>query len=303
MPSHKDSSARPHDHRLPPVSAKERHALWVALALTASFAVVECVGGWLAGSLALLSDAGHMVTDVAALSIALIAQRLARRPPSQRASYGYARAEVLAAFSNALLMLGVVVWIAVEAVRRLLAPTPVAGLAVISVASAGLAVNLICAWMLSHGRSLNARAALVHVLGDLAGSIAALVAGAVVAATGWMPSDFRRSRLVAAMSSMERHGNVSRYGRPVRGSAEAGPVEPRHDPNELLQITNQRLVSSGRPGPIISSHQPGWGLRAFERAWLPGERPVVRRRALSFAGASVPHVSYASVTSGISPPR
>jgi len=199
MPSHKDSSARPHDHRLPPVSAKERHALWVALALTASFAVVECVGGWLAGSLALLSDAGHMVTDVAALSIALIAQRLARRPPSQRASYGYARAEVLAAFSNALLMLGVVVWIAVEAVRRLLAPTPVAGLAVISVASAGLAVNLVCAWLLSHGRSLNARAALVHVLGDLAGSIAALVAGAVVAATGWMPIDPLLSLFVAVL--------------------------------------------------------------------------------------------------------
>ena len=108
---------------------------------------------------------------------------------------------------------------------------------------------------------------------------------------------------MVAMSSMDRHGNVSRYGRPVRGSVEAGPVEPRHDPNELLQITNQRFVSSGRPGPIMSSHQPGSGLSAFECAWLLGERPVVRRRALSFAGESVPHVSYASVTSGISPPR
>jgi cobalt-zinc-cadmium efflux system protein len=199
MPPYPDSPAGMHDHRLPPVSATERHALWVALALTASFAVVECVGGWLAGSLALLSDAGHMVTDVAALSIALFAQRLARRPPSQRASYGYARAEVLAAFSNALLMLAVVVWISVEAVRRLLAPTPVAGVAVISVASAGLVVNLVCAWLLSRGRSLNARAARVHVLGDLAGSIAALVAGAVVAATGWMPIDPLLSLFVAVL--------------------------------------------------------------------------------------------------------
>ncbi|HEX7271796.1 MAG TPA: cation diffusion facilitator family transporter [Casimicrobiaceae bacterium] len=173
--------------------------MWIALALTAFFAVVECVGGWLAGSLALLSDAGHMVTDVAALSIALVAQRIARRPPTQRASYGYARAEVLAAFSNALLMLLVVVWISIEAVRRLLAPTPVAGLAVIGVATAGLVVNLVCAWLLSRGRSLNARAALVHVLGDLAGSIAALVAGAVVAATGWMPIDPLLSLFVAVL--------------------------------------------------------------------------------------------------------
>jgi cobalt-zinc-cadmium efflux system protein len=160
---------------------------------------VECVGGWLAGSLALLSDAGHMVTDVAALSIALVAQRIAQRPPTRRASYGYARAEVLAAFSNALLMVLVVVWISIEAVRRLLAPTPVAGLAVIGVASAGLVVNLVCAWLLSRGRSLNARAALVHVLGDLAGSIAALVAGAVIAATGWMPIDPLLSLFVAVL--------------------------------------------------------------------------------------------------------
>jgi len=173
--------------------------LWIALALTASFAVVEAGGGWLAGSLALLSDAGHMVTDVVAMSIALFAQRLAQRPPSRRASYGYSRAEVLAAFSNALIMLAVVVWIAVEAVRRLLSPTPVAGVAVVAVASAGLVINLVCAWLLSRGRSLNARAALVHVLGDLLGSVAALVAGAVVAATGWMPIDPLLSLFVAVL--------------------------------------------------------------------------------------------------------
>jgi cobalt-zinc-cadmium efflux system protein len=96
-------------------------ALWIALALTAGFAVVEAVGGWLAGSLALISDAGHMVTDAASFVVALIATAVARRPPSQRASYGYARAEVLAAFVNAFAMLALIVWIAVEAVRRLLA--------------------------------------------------------------------------------------------------------------------------------------------------------------------------------------
>ncbi|HEX8011962.1 MAG TPA: cation diffusion facilitator family transporter [Casimicrobiaceae bacterium] len=188
-----------HHHAPTPRAAGEHRAFGVALALTAVFAVIEAGGGWWAGSLALLSDAGHMVTDVAALSIALIAQRLAQRPPSHRASYGYARAEVLAAFINALLMLGLVVWIAVEAARRLLSPAPVAGGVVMLVALAGLAVNLLSAWVLSRGKSLNSRAALLHVLSDLAGSVAALVAGIVVTATGWFPIDPILSLFVALL--------------------------------------------------------------------------------------------------------
>ena len=199
MTSHRHPESHAHTHVPPAAPARERRALRIALALTASFAVIEVVGGWLAGSLALLSDAGHMVTDVAALSIAIFAQRLAQRPPSRRASYGYARAEVLAAFINALIMLAVVVWIAVEAARRLLSPPPVAGAVVIGVAAAGLGINLACAWLLSHSRSLNSRAALVHVLGDLAGSVAALVAGAVITATGWMPIDPLLSLFVAVL--------------------------------------------------------------------------------------------------------
>ena len=164
------------------------------------FAVVEAVGGWLAGSLALISDAGHMVTDAASFVVALIAAAVARRPPSQRASYGYARAEVLAAFVNALAMLALVVWIAVEAVQRLLAPVPVAGPTVMVVAAAGLAVNLVVAWMLSRARGgINARGALLHVMGDLLGSVAALVAGAVVYATGWTPIDPILSLAVALL--------------------------------------------------------------------------------------------------------
>ena len=99
-----------------------RRALMLALLLTAGFAVVEAIGGWMAGSLALLSDAGHMVTDAAALGLALFANAIGRRPPSQRASYGYGRAEVLAAFINAIVMLAVVAAIVIEAVRRLLDP-------------------------------------------------------------------------------------------------------------------------------------------------------------------------------------
>ncbi len=197
-PSH-DHRARSHDHahdhgahahRPPNGSAAARRALVIALVLTGSFALVEAVGGWLAGSLALLSDAGHMVTDAAALGIALFADTIARRPPSRRASYGYGRAEVLAAFVNAIAMLAVVAVIGIEAVRRLLDPAPVAGEMVVIVAVAGLAINLVAAWVLSRaGGSLNARGALLHVLGDLLGSLAAVVAGGVIMATGWTPID------------------------------------------------------------------------------------------------------------------
>ena len=114
-----------------------------------------------------------MVTDGAAMAIAIFAQRISMRPPSQRASYGYARAEVLGAFINALLMLGIVAWIAIEAVRRLLAPGQVAGGTVIVVATGGLVVNMCSAWLLMKSSSLNARAALLHVMGDMLGSVAA----------------------------------------------------------------------------------------------------------------------------------
>jgi len=170
--------------------ATPTRVLTIALVLTAGFGIVEAVGGWLAGSLALISDAGHMATDAAAFLVALMASRIARRPPSGQASYGYARAEVLAAFINALLMLALIVWISVEAVSRVLSPVPVAGPAVMVVAAIGLAVNIVVAMLLARDRTnLNMRGALLHVLGDLLGSVAALVAGAVVWFTGWMPID------------------------------------------------------------------------------------------------------------------
>jgi cobalt-zinc-cadmium efflux system protein len=191
--------AHEHGHGDAAAAATAR-ALWVALALTSGFAVVEAVGGWLAGSLALISDAGHMATDAAAFVVALIAARVSQRPPSQRASYGYGRAEVLAAFVNALAMLALVAWIVVEAVQRLLAPAPVAGPTVMAVAAVGMAVNVIVAWMLSRSSgNINARGALLHVFGDLLGSVAALIAGAVVYTSGWTPIDPILSVVVALL--------------------------------------------------------------------------------------------------------
>ena len=175
-------------------------ALFKALFFTLGFALVEVIAGIWSGSLALLSDAGHMVTDSTALGLAALAAWLARKPPSNRYTYGLVRLEILAALFNSLLMLGLIVFIAIEAVERLANPQPVKGGAVMLVAFIGLLVNLAVAWLLHHGgEGINNRAALLHVLGDLLGSLAALVAGAVIWATGYMPIDPILSLLVCAL--------------------------------------------------------------------------------------------------------
>lgn len=176
-----------HAHHHPETSGR---LLWSAAGLTLAYAGVEASVGWWAGSLALVADAGHMINDAAALTLAAAAAWLAHRPASMRHSYGFGRAEFLAALINSLGLLLLVAWLAVSAVQRLHDPQPVFGEAVSFTAATGLAINLIVAWLLSRGeRNLNTRAALLHVLGDLLGSIAALIAGVVIAFTGWMPID------------------------------------------------------------------------------------------------------------------
>lgn len=175
-------------------------ALFKALFFTLGFAVVEVIAGYWSGSLALLSDAGHMVTDSTALGLAALAAVLARRPPSKHHTYGLVRLEILAALANSLAMLALIVFIAIEAIDRLSHPQPVMGGAVMLVAFIGLLVNLAVAWLLHHGGdSLNTRAALMHVMGDLLGSVAALVAGAVIWFTGYTPIDPILSLVVSAL--------------------------------------------------------------------------------------------------------
>ncbi|MGK2952872.1 MAG: cation diffusion facilitator family transporter [Thiobacillus sp.] len=174
--------------------------LLVALLLTLSFAVVEAVAGWWSGSLALLADAAHMLTDSSALGLAAAAAWLARRPPSMLHSYGLVRAEVLAALFNSLMMLVLIGFIVSEAIERIGAPRDIAGGTVIGVAAIGLAINLVVAWILHRGeQTLNTRAALLHVLGDALGSVAAITAGIVIVTTGWTPIDPLLSLLVAAL--------------------------------------------------------------------------------------------------------
>lgn len=174
--------------------------LLLSLLLTLTFAVVESVAGWWSGSLALLGDAGHMFTDGVSLGIAAFAAWLALRPPSHRHSYGLGRAELLAALLNALFMIGIVVAITSAAIDRLMTPRPVTGETVTVVALIGLIINGIVIWLLSRGeQNINTRGALLHVLGDLLGSVAALMAGVVITVTGWTPIDPILSLLIVAL--------------------------------------------------------------------------------------------------------
>ncbi len=177
-----------------------QNLLLIALVLTLGFSGIEGAAAYFANSLALISDAGHMVTDAAALGLALLAQIISRRPPSPKHSFGFGRAEALAAFVNSIVMLALVVWIMVEAISRFYEPHKVDGLTVTVVAAVGLLMNIVVAWVLSRDKkSVNTRAALVHVMGDLLGSIAALVAGVVIQLTGWMPIDAILSILVSLL--------------------------------------------------------------------------------------------------------
>jgi cobalt-zinc-cadmium efflux system protein len=153
--------------------------------------VVEAVAGWVSGALALLADAGHMLTDVGALALSLFTAMLARRPADPRRTYGYLRWEILAALVNGALLFGIAAWVVVEALGRIRNPQPVQTGIFLVVAALGLVVNLGSLWLLHgvrHG-SLNARGAYLHVLGDALGSVGALSAAVIIALTGWTVAD------------------------------------------------------------------------------------------------------------------
>ena len=192
-----DEHSHPHQHTH---TADVGSRLIWALLLTLGFAAVEAATGFWSGSLALLGDAGHMLTDSASLGLAAFAAWLARKPPSQKHTFGLGRVETLAALLNVLFMVLVVAGIMVAAIRRILEPTSINGEAVALVALLGLFINIGVAWLLMQGeQTMNTRGALLHVLGDLLGSVAALVAGAVIVFTGWTPIDPLLSMLICLL--------------------------------------------------------------------------------------------------------
>lgn len=178
-----------------------RRRVQIALALTATFMLVELAGGLLSGSLALMADAGHMLTDAMALALAALAFRVSARPADTKRSYGYHRFQILAAFVNGLGLLVIVGWILFEALQRFMDPPRVMGELMLIVAGAGLIVNVIVFVVLHGGdqENMNIRGAALHVFGDLLGSIAAMAAAIVIILTGWMPIDPLLSVAVACL--------------------------------------------------------------------------------------------------------
>jgi cobalt-zinc-cadmium efflux system protein len=196
---HQTHSAHDHDAHGHIHGRGNERAIGIAALLTGAFMVAEVVGGIVSGSLALLADAGHMLTDFASLVLAWVAFRLARRPADWKRTYGFDRFSVLAAFVNGLSLFVIAAWICIEAYKRLREPVEVLGGMMLGVAIAGLAVNVAAFWVLSRaeGENLNVRAAALHVAGDLLGSAAALAASLVIIFYGWTPIDPLLSVLVA----------------------------------------------------------------------------------------------------------
>lgn len=202
---HDHTDDHDHDHVDSPLGDRsaKRRPLTIALAITIAFLIIEVIGGIVTNSLALLADAGHMATDAAALLLALFASWLATRPATPRRSFGYMRAEILAAAVNAALLLILSFYIFYEAWQRFSDPPEIRSGLMLVVAVAGLVANLVSAWVLSRGgghkHDLNTRGAFLHVVGDLLGSVATIVAALIIMVTGWEKADPILSVLIGGL--------------------------------------------------------------------------------------------------------
>ncbi len=190
-----------HSHAHVGHQASNQRRLAITLALAAGYMLAEIAGGLLTNSLALLADAGHMFTDVAALSLSLFAIRVAQRPPTPQRTYGYHRTEILAALAHGAILVAVALFIMFEAVERIGEPREVIGGPMVAVAAGGLAVNALGLWILkpAKGDSLNIRGAWLHVLSDALGSVAAIAAGLLVWRFGWNWADPAASLLIGGL--------------------------------------------------------------------------------------------------------
>ncbi len=230
-----------HDHGHATAGGKHRGRLAWALGIAVAVFALEVVGAIVTGSLALLADAGHVLTDVLGVALALVAATMAQRPPSLRRTFGWQRLEVLAAALNAVLLIGVGVYVAIEAVGRLITPEPVEAGLMLVFAVVGLLANAVSLRILTAGKdeSINVRGAYLEVLGDLLGSLAVVVAAAVIMATGWERADPVASLLVAFMI-LPRSLKLLRDA--VRILLEAAPKD--------LDVAQVRAHLTGVPGVL-----------------------------------------------------
>jgi cobalt-zinc-cadmium efflux system protein len=217
------------------VHANNERRMGLAALLTGAFMFAELAGGVAAGSLALLADAGHMLTDFASLSLAWFGFRLSRRPADWMRTYGFDRFQVLVAFANGLALFAIAAWIVYEAAERLMSTPEVSGGIMVVIAAIGLLVN-VAAFVLLQGAdrdNLNVRGAAIHVLGDLFGSVAALIAGGVILLTGWTPIDPLLSLVVAAIIVRSGWQVVGEAGHILLEGA-PGELDTRAIPPELI---------------------------------------------------------------------
>jgi cobalt-zinc-cadmium efflux system protein len=242
-------------------SANER-SVGVAALLTGGFMVAEIVGGLLAGSLALLADASHMLTDFASLALAWLGFRLTRQPADWRRTYGFDRFAVLVAFVNGIALFALAAWIVTEAVQRLYSPVQVLGAPMLWIAAAGLAVNVLSFFVLRSGDrdNLNIRAAVLHVMGDLLGSVAAVIAALVILSTGWMPIDPLLSIVVAliilrsAWRVVADSGHILLEGSPPHIDSRALRDRVRSALPFVLDVHHVHAWSISQERPMVTLH-------------------------------------------------
>jgi cobalt-zinc-cadmium efflux system protein len=242
-------------------AANER-SVGVAALLTGGFMVAEVVGGILAGSLALLADAGHMLTDFASLALAWLGFRLTRQPADWRRTYGFDRFAVLVAFVNGIALFAIAVWIVTEAVQRLYSPVAVLGAPMLWIAAAGLGVNVLAFFVLRAGDrdNLNIRAAVLHVIGDLLGSVAAVAAALVILATGWTPIDPLLSIVVAliilrsAWRVVADSGHILLEGSPRGFDSRALRDQLRSALPFVLDVHHVHAWSISQERPMVTLH-------------------------------------------------
>jgi cobalt-zinc-cadmium efflux system protein len=268
-PTHGASHVHDHDHghshgisRHGDPQHADENRLRLALILTGGFMFAEAAGGLLSGSLALLADAGHMLSDTFSLGLAYFALRIAHRPADHERSYGYRRMQVLAAFANGIMLAGLALLIFIEAARRLFSPVPVMGGAMLGIASLGLLVNLF-AFRLLHGASkgnLNIQGAIAHVIGDLLGSVAAIAAALIILFTGRVAADPILSVVVAALivrgavPVIREAGHILLEGTPRGLSAKSVSEALLKDLPELEDVHHVHIWSLDPKEPLITLH-------------------------------------------------
>ena len=269
----------------------DRQALRWALTLTAVFCVVEFVGGWLANSLALISDAAHMLTDVAALGLGLFALWVANRPPSANKTFGYHRAEILAALANGVALCLIVVLIVREALERLRAEQPVATTPMLIIASLGLAVNVVCAWKLAphEDSSLNLRAAFLHVLADLFGSVGAIAAALIMIFTSWYGADAVAACVIAVLVLVSAWG-LLRESLDVLMEAVPGHIDLDRLRGEMEEVRGTRRVHDLHVWTLTTGRY-ALAAHAVIDADVNGEAVLEQMRELLATRFAVQHVT------------